>query len=79
MLPVGDIEFLSYNYNKEKGVTLRGSARSDDIIDDFFITLSKSLLFKELKNQSSSPKSTKGVRRYVFSVTLVLPSGEEEK
>lgn len=79
LLPGGDIEFLSYNYNKAKGVTLRGSASSDNVIDDFFITLSKSSLFEELKNQSSSKKTTKGVRRSIFSVTLVLPSGEDEK
>jgi hypothetical protein len=79
MLPSGDIEFLSYNYNKEKGVTLRGSSSNDNLVDDFGETLASSPLFEELKNQSSSAKTTKGVRRSIFSVTLVLPSEEEEK
>jgi hypothetical protein len=78
-LPSGDIEFVSYNYNKGKGVTLRGTASNDNMIDDYFIKLAKSPLFVELKNQSSSSKTTKGVRRQVFSVTLVLSSEEDAK
>jgi hypothetical protein len=77
MLPVGDIDFVSYNYNKEKGISLRGSASSDDTIYEYFDTLTTSKLFKQLKDQSVNTKTTKGVRRAIYSVTLVLPPMEE--
>ncbi len=76
LLPAGDIEFVSYNYKKGKGVTLRGTSNNDGIVDDFFITLAKSPLFEDLKDHSVNAKITKGIRRSVFSVTLVLPSEE---
>jgi hypothetical protein len=79
MLPGGDIEFVSFKYIKGKGVTLRGTASNDDIVDNFFITLSDSALFETLKDQSVSTKTTKGIRRAIFSVTLVLPSEEKTK
>ncbi len=78
LLPSGDIEFVSYSYTKGKGVTLRGTARSSDIVNNFFSTLARSELFTQLKDQSVTTKTTKGVRRAVFSVTLVLPSKEEQ-
>ncbi len=77
MLPSGNIEFVSYNYKKGKGVTLRGTASSDDTIYDFFEALTESKLFDKLKDQSVNTKITKGVRRAVFSVTLEFPIEEE--
>jgi Tfp pilus assembly protein PilN len=79
LLPDGNIEFVSYNYKKGKGVTLRGTAASDDTVYNFFDALTKSSLFEQLKDQSTNTKITKGVRRAVFSVTLVLPSKEDTK
>lgn len=79
LLPEGDIEFVSYNYSKEKGVTLRGTAGSDDVAYDYFAALNKSKLFERLKDQSVNRRITKGVQRAVYSVTLVLPSQEEEQ
>lgn len=79
MLPVGNIEFISYNYKKGKGVTLRGTSSDDDVVYNFFEKLTASSLFEQLKDQSVNTKTTKGVRRAVFSVTLVLPSEEEGK
>lgn len=78
-LPIGNIEFVSYNYKKGKGVTLRGTASTDDTVYDFFESLTESELFEQLKDQSVNTKTTKGVRRTVFSVTLELPNEEEIK
>ena len=77
MLPAGDIEFVSYNYKKGKGVTIRGTANSDDLVYDFFKTLSSSSLFERLKDQSVNTKTSKGVRRTIYAVTLDLPTEEE--
>lgn len=77
VLPVGDIEFNSYNYTKGKGVTLRGTAASDDAVYEFFKTLSDSKLFKQLKDQSVNTKTSKDIRRAVFSATLELPATED--
>jgi hypothetical protein len=79
LLPAGDIEFVSYSYTKEKGVTLRGTAQNNDIAYSFFSKLAESKLFDRLKDQSVTTRTTKGERRAVFSVTLVLPSSEEKK
>jgi hypothetical protein len=78
LLPVGDIEFVSYNYNKEKGVTLRGSGRDKGIVTEFFASLNKSDLFDGVRNESVNEKVSKNVRRTVFSVTLPLANQEEE-
>ncbi|MDF7825561.1 pilus assembly protein PilM [Pontiellaceae bacterium B12227] len=72
LMPAGDIEFLSYNYSKDKGITLRGSGRDKSIVNDLFTSLNKSPLFDGIKNESVNDKTTKGVRRAVFSVTLPL-------
>ncbi len=79
LLPIGDIELVSFKYIKGKGVTLRGTASDDDIVGNFFITLSDSPLFERLKDESRTTKTTKGSRRTIFSVTLVLPSEKETK
>ena len=79
LLPSGDIDFVSYNYKKGKGVSLRGTAANDNMVYSFFDALAKSPLFEGLKDQSTTTKTTKGVRRAVFSVTLVLPSKEGGK
>jgi len=79
MLPPSDIEFVSYNYKKGKGVTLRGTAAADDTVYSFFKTLTDSGLFTGLKNQSVNTKTTKGVRRSVFSATLELPVEEQNQ
>ena len=78
MLPPSDIEFVSYNYKKGKGVTLRGTAATDDTVYSFFNTLTDSDLFTGLKNQSVTTKNTKGVRRSIFSATLELPLEEKK-
>jgi len=79
LLPAGDIEFVSYSYTKGKGVTLRGTAQNNDIAYNFFSKLAESGLFDSLKDQSVTTRTTKGERRTVYSVTLVLPSTEEKK
>lgn len=76
LLPVGDIEFASYNYNKDKGVTLRGTANSDDTVYSFLEALASSTLFDQLKDQSVNATTTKDERRAVYSITLVLPPEE---
>ena len=78
-MPPGDIQLLSYNYDKNKGVSIRGTSSNDRSIDTFFIALAKSTLFEQIKNQSSNPRTSKGIRLYVFSATLTLPAKEEEK
>ncbi len=77
MLPPGDIEFVTYKYNKNKGVTLRGTAESDDSVYEFFDALTTSELFIRLKDQRIDNKQTKGVQRAVFSVNLMLPDEED--
>lgn len=77
--PVGDIEFLKYSYDKGKAASIRGTAGNDELVDAFFIKLASSPLFEELKNQTSRPRTTKGVHRYEFSITLTLPSEENGK
>jgi hypothetical protein len=79
LLPPGDIEFASFNYNKGKGVTIRGSAETDDSVYDFFNSLTDSPLFEQLKDQSVNTRNTGGAQRSVFSATLTLPSGEEDQ
>ncbi len=79
ILPAGDIEFGSYSYTKGKGVTLRGTANNDDLVNDFFVKLTTSPLFDRLKDQSVNTTTTKGIPRAVFSVTLALPTGEDEE
>lgn len=78
LLPAGDIEFVSYNYSKEKGITLRGTGRDKSIVTDFFTTLNKSELFDGVRNESVTERTTKGVRRAVFSVTLPIAEREGE-
>lgn len=79
LLPPGNIEFASYNYKKGKGVTLRGSSSTDESVYDFFESLTESVLFEQLKDQSVNAKTIKGVRSAVFTVTLELPAEEESK
>ncbi|VGO15276.1 hypothetical protein PDESU_03858 [Pontiella desulfatans] len=78
LLPIGDIEFVSFNYTKGKAISLRGTARSDDLANDYFSALNKSALFDGTKDVSVSTKTTKGVRRAVYSVTLPFPTKEAE-
>ncbi|MDH3981363.1 MAG: PilN domain-containing protein [Kiritimatiellaceae bacterium] len=78
-LPAGDIEFISYNFSKEKGVSLKGTGRDKAIVTDFFTTLNKSKLFDGIKNESVNNRTTKGVSRTVFTVTLPLTNQEEIK
>lgn len=79
LLPAGDIEFVSYNYDKNKGVRLRGTAETDDIVYDYFDSLADSKLFVRLKDQRINTKVTKGLQRAVFSANLMLPSEEEKR
>lgn len=78
-LPMGDIEFVSYNYTKDKGVTLRGTGRDRAIVTDYFSALNKLPLFDGIRNESVNDKTTKGVKRAVFSVTLPLAPREDSK
>lgn len=77
LLPAGDIEFTSYNYSKSKGVSLRGTAINDDIVYEFFKKMASSKLFSELKNQSVNNRTSKGIQRTVFSVSLNLNNDGE--
>ncbi len=79
LLPPGDIEFASFNYNQGKGVSFRGSAESDDAVYDFFNSLTDSPLYAHLKDQSVNTRNTRGVQRSVFSASLTLPSGEDDQ
>lgn len=80
LLPAADIEFVSFNYSKDKGVTLRGTAESDNVVYDFFAALTKSHFFSKLNNQRIDTKVVaRGVRRAVFSVNLVMPAGEDDQ
>lgn len=78
VLPAGDIEFSSYRYTKEKGVTLRGSGRDQGIVTDFYATLGKSKVFDGITNESYNNQTIKGVTRAVFAVSLPL-AGEEKQ
>lgn len=79
LLPIGDIEFNSYNYNKGKSVKLRGTANSDDVVYEYFEALNKSKIFTNLKDQSVSSRVSKGIKRTVYIVTLQLQAKEEKK
>jgi hypothetical protein len=79
LLPAGDIDFTNYNYSKDKGVSIRGTARDQGIVTDFYAALGKSPLFEGLRNESVNNKTTKGVTRAVYSVTLPLVTQEENK
>ena len=39
LLPAGDIEFVSFNYSNNKSITIRGSARNDDLVFEYFTEL----------------------------------------
>jgi len=79
LLPPGDIEFASFNYNKGKGAKIQGSAESDDAVYAFFTSLTDSPLFEQMKEQSVNNRVTRGESRAIFSATLVLPPEEEDK
>jgi Tfp pilus assembly protein PilN len=76
LLPRGDIEFVSFNYTKGKAVSLRGTSRSKNLVNDYFSSLAKSALFDGTKDVSTSLKTTKGIQRTVYSVTLPFPEQE---
>ena len=74
LLPAGDIEFSSFNYSKYKGITIIGTAINDNIVLEYFKKLGNSELFNNLKNQSirTSSKTSSGIKRIIFSVSLEL-------
>lgn len=76
LLPVGDIEFVSFNYTKGKAITLRGTADSNNLVNDYFSALNKTALYNGTKNESTSIKTTKGVKRAIWTVTLPFPEKE---
>ena len=78
LLPASDIEFASYNYTQSKGVTLRGTAESDDIVYEFWEALTDSDLFVNLKDQRINKQVRKGEQRAVFSVNLAIPEPEDD-
>jgi len=75
MLPKGDITIAAFGYNKSKGVSIRGTANNDRLVDDYLIKLTKSKLFDQIKNQSTQRRKSKTV----FSVSLTIASLEERK
>lgn len=80
LLPkTADIEFVKFNYNKSKAVTISGSAGNASIANNFFSAVNTSELFTGLKDNRTSVRNTRGVRRTVFSATLLLPSKEAKK
>ena len=76
VLPDGDIEFISYNYSKGKGISLRGTANKDDIVYEYFKNLANSKMFESIKNQSVTTRTIKNNKRTVFSVSLQLSNSE---
>ena len=76
LLPAGDIEFVSFNYSKNKSITIRGTAINDDIVYEFFTSLGKSKMFESLKNQSINTRVSNGKRRTIFSISIDLISRE---
>ena len=76
LLPAGDIEFLSYNYKKGDAVTVRGTARDNNIVIDFFKTLADSKLLR-LTDQSQRRITKGGIQRSEFNAKLELPDKEE--
>ncbi len=79
LLPAGDIDFGKYGYDRKKGVSLRGTAESDDLVIEYWNALSDSPLFLELKDQRTSTQNKKGDERAVYSATLTLPSEEDDQ
>ncbi|MBN2163427.1 MAG: hypothetical protein JXR25_10775 [Pontiellaceae bacterium] len=79
LLPGGDIEFASYNYTQGKGVSLRGTAESDEIVYEYWELLNDSGLFIDLKDQRINNQVRQGEQRAVFSVNLVMPTTEDDK
>jgi hypothetical protein len=75
MLPPGDIKLASFGYNKTKGVSIRGTANNDRLVDDYLIKLTKSKLFDRIKNQSSSRRQNKTL----FSASLTIAPREDRK
>ena len=76
VLPNGDIEFISYNYSKGKGISLRGTANKDDIVYEYFKNLANSKMFESIKNQSVTTRTINKNKRTVFSVSLQLSNSE---
>lgn len=76
LLPAGDIEFVSFNYSNNKSITIRGSARNDDLVYEYFTELGKSKLFQTLKNQSINTRISNGQKRTIFSISLDLINKE---
>jgi Tfp pilus assembly protein PilN len=79
LLPEGDIEFVSFSYNEDKGVSLRGTAESQEIVYQYNDALADSPLFTQLKDERISTQAKGGVERAVFSVNLTIPSPEDER
>jgi hypothetical protein len=78
LLPPGDIEFVAFNYSRNKGLSLRGTAENKDMVYQYTDALSDSDLFEQLKDERIDTKVTKGVERAIFSANLVLSSQEDD-
>lgn len=76
LLPDDNIEFSSFNYNKSKGVNIRGIAKNDDIVYEYFNNLSDSIMFSKIDNESVSSRTIKGIRETIFSISLSLNLNE---
>ena len=67
---------MSFNYSNNKSITIRGSARNDDLVYEYFTELGKSKLFQTLKNQSINTRISNGQKRTIFSISLDLINKE---
>ncbi len=74
-LPPG-LTLTSFSLRKGRSVSLRGEADAVNAVYDFFATLERSGLFKEVKPEGVTSKPSGGRARTEFRVTAVLP-GEE--
>lgn len=73
-----DVEITSFNYKKDKAVSLRGSSKRSDAVYDYFQKLGASALFSGVKDQPVSTRTVKGERVSTFAITAELPSTNGE-
>lgn len=78
-LPVGDIDFSSFRYEKSSGVTLRGTAENQDTVNEYFIALAQSDLYERLTDSRNNTRNNRGVTRAEYSVRLLLPDQEDSR
>ena len=68
---------MSFNYSNNKSITIRGSARNDETVYEYFnVKFGKSKLFQSLKNQSINTRISNGKKDLIFSISLDLINKE---